>query len=100
VYPPLAGSEWVKGDPAVLVKIVLHGLEGPVRVAGKDYGGVGAVGMPAMGGLTDEQVADVLTHVRAEFGEGAGAVNPALVRRVRAETADRTAAWTAKELGR
>ena len=100
VYPPLAGSEWVKGDPSVLVKVVLHGLEGPVRVAGKDYGGVGAVGMPAMGGLTDEQVADVLTHVRAEFGEGAGAVSPALVRRVRAATADRTAAWTARELAR
>src|SRR5690606_9438174 len=35
--PPLQGSEWVTGDPTQLVLIVLHGLEGPLEVAGKRY---------------------------------------------------------------
>jgi mono/diheme cytochrome c family protein len=101
VYPPLAGSEWVKGDPGRLVKIVLHGLEGPIQVAGQSYGaGAAAVPMPAMGGLTDEQVADVLSHVREAFGEGAPPVPVDLVRRVRAEAGERSAPWTAGELAR
>ncbi|KAB2661741.1 MAG: c-type cytochrome [Verrucomicrobia bacterium] len=99
VYPPLAGSEWVQGDPERLVKIVLHGLAGPVRVAGRDFGGGDAVPMPAMEGLEDAQIADVLSYVRDTFGGKAGAVPAGVVGRVRAETAVRTTAWTADELG-
>lgn len=101
VYPPLAGSEWVKGDPGRLVKIVLHGLEGPIQVAGQTYGaGAAAVPMPAMSGLTDEQVADVLSHVREAYGDGAAPVPVDLVRRLRAQAGERSAPWTVGELAR
>jgi len=64
VYPPLAGSDWVRGDKARIIKVILHGLTGPVTVGGQNFGHLpNSVPMPALGGLTDEQIADVLTFV-------------------------------------
>jgi mono/diheme cytochrome c family protein len=65
-------------------------------VLGKDYG---LVPMPPMG-LDDQQLADVLTYVRAAFGNKASAVNASEVKAVREATKGRTAPWTAAELGR
>ncbi|HEV2643364.1 MAG TPA: cytochrome c, partial [Candidatus Elarobacter sp.] len=31
-YPALAGSEWLNGNPEVPIRIVLHGLQGPITV--------------------------------------------------------------------
>ncbi len=100
VYPPLAGSEWVRGDATRLIRIVLHGLQGPIAVAGQSYGGPGAISMPALGGLEDEQLADVLTYVRSVFGGGAGAVKAADVQAVRRAHLQREMPWTVEELGR
>lgn len=100
VYPPLAGSEWVRGDVSRMIRIVLHGLQGPITVAGQAYGGPGAVAMPSMGGLSDEQIADVLTFVRGTFGPGAGAVRPGDVQAVRAAHGQREMPWTVEELER
>ena len=63
--------------------IVLHGVQGPIKVAGQTFGGPGAVPMPAMGGLTDEQIADVLTFVRGTFGPNAAPVKAAEVQAAR-----------------
>ena len=99
VYPPLAGSDWVRGDKARIIKVVLHGLTGPVTVAGQNFGGTPAsVPMPSLGGLTDEQIADVLTFVRASYGQQSSPVTPAEVKAVRATTTTRQAPWTAGEL--
>ncbi len=98
VYPPLVGSEWVRGGSDRLVRIVLNGLQGPVSVAGQDYGGGDAVPMPSMGGLEDAQIADVLTYIRSNFGNNSAAVTPAAVGRARAQTGDRASAWTTGEL--
>ena len=35
--PPLDDSEWVTGKPEALVKILLHGMTGPVVVDGETY---------------------------------------------------------------
>lgn len=100
VYPPLAGSDWVRGDASRLIKILLHGLAGPLTVAGKTYGATAeSVPMPALGGLTDEQIADVLSFVRSAYGNNAPAVKAADVKAVRDATATRTTPWTAVELG-
>jgi putative membrane-bound dehydrogenase-like protein len=99
VYPPLAGSEFVRGNPSRLIRILLHGLTGPITVAGQDFGGANAVPMPSMGGLTNEQIADVLTYVRESFGAGSSKVSPQDVERVRQSTADRQEPWTLNELG-
>jgi mono/diheme cytochrome c family protein len=96
VYPPLAKSDWVAGDVQTLIKITMHGLAGPTKVQGKEYG---LVPMPPMG-LDDQQLADVLTYVRSAFGNTASAVTPAEVKAVRDATKGRTAPWTAVELGK
>jgi mono/diheme cytochrome c family protein/glucose/arabinose dehydrogenase len=96
VYPPLAKSEWVSGDPQALIKLTIHGLAGPTKVLGKEYG---LVPMPPMG-LDDQQLADVLTYVRSAFGNQAPAVTSAEVKAVREATKGRTAPWTAVELGK
>jgi mono/diheme cytochrome c family protein len=87
-FPPLAGSEWVAGDAARLVAIVLHGLTGPITVMGAAYNGA----MPAFGAqLTDGEIAAVLSHVRKQWGGAdAAAVEVAAASRVRAATQDRS----------
>jgi len=94
-YPPLAGSEIVNGDEAKIVRIVLHGLTGPVEVAGETYSGM----MPPWGGvLKDPELAAVLTYVRSAWGNKAAPVTPATVAAIRAATASRATPWTAAEL--
>ena len=94
-YPPLAGSEIVNGDEAKVVRIVLHGLTGPVEVAGETYSGM----MPPWGGvLKDPELAAVLTYVRSAWGNKAAPVTVSKVAAIRAATASRTTPWTAAEL--
>jgi mono/diheme cytochrome c family protein len=93
-YPPLAGSEWVQGRKEVLVRILLHGLEGDVHVAGSNYNGQ----MPSWSKLTDRQIAGVATYIRGSFGNSASAVSPDEVTVIRQETKNRTETWKAEEL--
>ncbi|HSJ03224.1 MAG TPA: PVC-type heme-binding CxxCH protein, partial [Verrucomicrobium sp.] len=97
IYPPLAGSEWINGDKSALIKIVLHGLVGPITVAGQTYGVQTPIPMPPMG-LDDDQLANVLSYVRANFGHQEPAISPAEVKAVRSATEGRTTFWTAQEL--
>jgi mono/diheme cytochrome c family protein len=94
-FPPLAGSEWVQGSEKRAIRIVLLGLNGPITVAGKEYNSA----MASLGGvLKDDQIANVLTYVRSEWGNNAPEVKPESVASIRAELAGRTAPWTAAEL--
>jgi mono/diheme cytochrome c family protein len=94
-YPPLAGSEWAAGDEARVVRIALHGLTGPVEVAGQTYEGV----MPGWGAtLKDAEIAAVLTYVRAAWGNKAAPITVASVVSIRAATATRKTPWTVSEL--
>jgi mono/diheme cytochrome c family protein len=93
-YPPLAGSEWVTGSEERVVRIVLHGLNGPITVAGKEYNNV----MAPLGTLRDDQIANVISYVRASWGNTASEVQPETVAKVRADTAGRNTFWTAAEL--
>ena len=92
--PPLADSEWVLGDPERIVKVVMHGLRGPIKVKGVAY----SYDMPAAGFLTDEQIAGVLTYIRREWDHAAPPVPVDLVQKIRADTKGRTDAWTEPEL--
>jgi mono/diheme cytochrome c family protein len=95
VYPPLAGSEWVNGDEAKIARIVLHGLTGPVEVAGETYSGM----MPPWGGvLKDPELAAVLSYIRSSWGNKATPVTAAKIASIRAATTARTTPWTAAEL--
>jgi mono/diheme cytochrome c family protein len=101
VYPPLAGSEWVLGSEDRLVRILLHGLKGPVKVKGTEFN---AAAMPAFRKGTsynwsDEKIAAVLTYIRQEWGNSAPPVAPEKVAEVHNQIADR-AEWTADELSK
>ena len=85
-FPPLAGSEWVTGDPDRLIALTLHGLLGPIDVKGKHY--LGLVPMTPFKGLSDDEIASVLTFVRNSFGNKASMVTPEQVNNVRDATKD------------
>ncbi|HYD52988.1 MAG TPA: cytochrome c [Gemmatimonadaceae bacterium] len=94
-FPPLVASEWVTGSPEVLTRILLHGLQGPVQVAGAPYNGL----MPAWKDvLKDEEIAAVATYIRQWAPNAAAAVPVDQVKAERAAHAARSAAWTAEEL--
>jgi mono/diheme cytochrome c family protein/glucose/arabinose dehydrogenase len=98
--PPLDESEWVTGKPEVLIRIMLHGMTGPVTVAGQTY--TPTADMPALGMnplFTDQKLADIATYVRNEWSNMAPAVTAAEVAKVREATKDRSGRpWTAAEL--
>ncbi len=98
VYPPLAGSEYAAAaNSGVPIRIVLHGLQGPITVKGQEFNSL----MPAYGlGITmsDDEVAAVLTYVRSSWGNTASAVTAHDVHEVREETQGHTGAMTAELL--
>jgi len=71
--PPLVRSEWVLAEgPNRLIRIVLNGLQGPIKVDGKDFDSNGM--LPWRDTLTDDEViAQILTFIRgnAEWGHNA-----------------------------
>ncbi len=93
-FPPLAGSPWVNADAALPIKIVLHGLHGPVDVLGKSFN----LEMPPQGAMLDDtQIAAILTYVRSSWGNTGGAVTPEAVQEIRANT-ERKEPWTQEEI--
>jgi mono/diheme cytochrome c family protein len=92
--PPLAGSPWVTGPEDRLIRIVLHGVRGPMEVHGKTYDQE----MPGFGQiLSDADIASLLSFVRRRFGTSES-IDPATVSRVRAANQSRTAYWSTREL--
>ncbi len=95
VFPPLDGTEWVKGDKGRLIRIVLQGLTGETTVQDVVYSGA----MPPWKSfLNDEEIAAVLTYIRGAWNNDASAVTEQEVAAVRTATEDRTDAWTEEEL--
>ncbi|MEI9921613.1 MAG: c-type cytochrome [Bacteroidota bacterium] len=97
--PPLAGSEWVLGDERRLALIVLHGIEGPLDVAGKRYETPMILPtMPSHSTMDDGNITSILVYIRNEWGNDAGGVNRRIVGRLRHTTQGRVMPWSAKEL--
>lgn len=100
IYPPLAGSEWVLGDPERLTKLTLHGLWGKIQARGKVFEpSLGVPPMTAVGNMfSDEEVAAVLTYVRTSWGNDASEISAEEVKRIRAATRDRRRFYDPDEL--
>ena len=101
--PPLAGSDWVQADsPNRIIRIVLNGLNGPVKVKDTVWNGNAmnpwrkSADNPA--GLSEEEVATALSYVRNSWGNKAGLVASEQVTAIAKETAKRADPWTAEEL--
>lgn len=90
VFPPLAESEWVTGDPKRLAQIVLHGVNGTLTVKGAAYNGMMP---PFKDKLGDAEMAALLTHVRSQFGNRAEPIDAKLVAEARSTSSARTAPW-------
>ena len=103
IAPPLAGSEWVKGDRERLVALVLYGLTGPVEVAGHVYKAPEVSGeMPGIAhntAIEDTQLAQLLSYIRKAWGNhGEGEVLPEDIGPVRSKFGERTEPFTQDEL--
>jgi mono/diheme cytochrome c family protein/glucose/arabinose dehydrogenase len=97
--PPLINSDWVLGDGKRLALILLHGMEGPVDVAGKVYNAPDILPvMPAHSTLDDNAIAAILTYIRNEWGHNAGPVSRRLVGMTRVTSQGRVVPWTVKDL--
>jgi mono/diheme cytochrome c family protein/glucose/arabinose dehydrogenase len=95
--PPLVGSPRVRDSDDWLVRIVLHGLSGPVTRADQTWDGE----MPGHGQddrLDDAALAALFTHLRRAWGHGDEPVKPETVAAIRAAEAHRVAPWTLTEL--
>ena len=93
--PELSGSPWVTGPESRLIRIVLHGVRGPMVVDGKTYDRE----MPGFGQiLSDTQVVSLLSYVRRQFGAPSKPITAEMVSRVRAANQTRTQYWRVDEL--
>lgn len=81
-FPSLVGSDWVTGDDTHLIDVVLNGLQGEVKVNGRQYNGL----MPAHRHLDDHAIANILTFVRKRFGGESSPVSALKVAEIRKET--------------
>jgi mono/diheme cytochrome c family protein len=97
-FPPLIRTDWVlEPEPGRIIRAVLDGLSGPIQVEGQSYNGAM---VPWRGGLTDEEIAAVLTYVRQnpEWGNKAPEVKPERVKEVREKTKNRNQPYSPEEL--
>jgi len=94
-FPPLAGSDFLKGDRKQVMSAALFGLSGPITVNGVEYNGV----MPSLGHLTDEDLAAALTYVFGSWGNDGAAVSVAEVAALRIELGQEDRAAGERHLG-
>lgn len=79
VYPPLAKSDYlVKTPMPQIIKEVVNGKSGKIKVNGKEYNGVMA---PLPKKYTDEDIAGVLTYVYNSWGNKGPVVTVADVKK-------------------
>jgi len=83
----LAGSRFVTGRPEILARILLSGKEGQIGLM-----------PPAGSSLSDDELAAVMTFIRASWGNSAPPVQPDMAREWRAAYAHRKVPWTDEEL--
>jgi len=96
MYPPLANSEWVNGSKQRLAAILLKGLQGPLTVSGGSYG---AQVMPAWeAAIPPDKLADLLTYLRASWGNTTGPVTEDEVTAAKTKFTAQTGAYTQEQL--
>jgi mono/diheme cytochrome c family protein len=71
VYPPLAKSDYLMADKNRMIKQILYGTSGAMKVNGKTYNA-------EMTGfdLSDQEVSDLANYIRNSFGNKGPAVMP------------------------
>jgi mono/diheme cytochrome c family protein len=94
-YPPLSGSEWLLNNPEVPIRIVLHGLQGPITVKNTSFNNA----MTPFGDqLSDAEIAAIITYERSSWGNSASKITAEQVASVRAATKSQTTPWNPADL--
>jgi len=88
--PNLAGSAYVNGPSERLGMIVLNGIQFPGKYLGQ------MIAWKAQ--FTDEQIAGVLTYIRANFGNSAPPITPAMIKSARDKHGARNTPYSRAEL--
>lgn len=96
--PPLRNSPRVLGDPEKLIRIVLHGLTGPVD--GKTYDAGIMPPIATLGYSDPNRVAQAVNYLRYAWGHNFPPIEVELVNKVKKETEKRQLPWTLEELAR
>ena len=97
--PPLKHSEWVTGDKEKLAMILLHGMEGPIVVNGKEYGIPEILpNMPSFSTLQNEDIAAISTYIRNSWGNSGEAISNGTVGKIRFRTQGKITPWSSTEL--
>ncbi len=97
--PPILNSNYVSGSADRLIRILLHGLQGPIHVNGQRYDmNLVMPGLKDNTQLSDKDIADILVFVRNSFSFESTDIREEMVRKIRAETAGRTEMYTEEEL--
>ena len=81
MYPPLWPNEWISKDKEKMIQIMLKGLKGEIQVGDDIYNNE----MPPHNQMSDQEIADVLTYVRSNFGNEQGAITKEEVAAARQE---------------
>ena len=90
--PSLVGTPRLIGSPDAPIRIVLHGLTGPID--GKTF----IQQMIPMKSNSDQWIADVLTYVRNSFGNNASEIKVEKVKAIRELTNTRVNSYTQQDL--
>jgi len=80
MVPPLIKTDYILGNKARIISIILNGMSGEIEVNGDKYSNE----MPPQNFLKDDEIAAVLNYVRKNFGNTASEVTTAEVKKVRA----------------
>ncbi|HEY4284473.1 MAG TPA: cytochrome c [Chthoniobacterales bacterium] len=94
-YPPLAGSEITNGGSRRAAMVVLKGLQGPIKVKGKQFG---SAVMQSWETLGDQKVADVLTYERSTWGNKGSPITKEQITALRKELASHPSSFTAPDI--
>ncbi|WP_111643112.1 c-type cytochrome [Marinimicrobium alkaliphilum] len=65
VFPPLANNNNINNNPQYLAEAIVQGVSGPLEVNGQRYNGT----MPAMGYISDQEVAAIVNYIMERWGE-------------------------------
>lgn len=94
LFPPLIGSRLLLGDPQQAVALVLNGLDSRSDPQAPRW----SSHMLPLNHLSDQMIADALSHARSSWGNQASAITADQVAAVRARCASRGKPWTPAEL--
>jgi len=79
MIPPLGTGSWSGKNPTDLISLILKGLNGEIEVDDEIYKNT----MPPQLKITDQELAEVLTYVRSNFGNNFSPVTNDMVKKVR-----------------